>query len=63
MQDGARAARTVADMAQGGLRLDPSTVAAIASAQARQTRSGRIAAWIIAIALAVLAWTALLRPW
>ncbi|MFZ4805846.1 MAG: 2-polyprenylphenol 6-hydroxylase [Hyphomicrobiaceae bacterium] len=63
LQDGARAARTVAEMTQGGLRLDPSTVAGIAAQQARQTRSGRMAAWVIASALAVLAWVAVTKTW
>jgi ubiquinone biosynthesis protein len=38
-------------MAQHGLTLDPATVAAIADAEARRTRSGRIGIWIGAAAL------------
>jgi len=62
MQDATRAAHAFADMARDGVRLDPPTISAIASEQAEHTRSGRIAAWIIAIALAAIAWAILLQP-
>lgn len=42
-------------MAQDGLRLDEATVEAIARARARRDRSGRIALWIAALALVLIA--------
>ena len=45
----------LAEMARGGIRLDETTIGRIAEAEARRTRSGRIALWIGALALAVLA--------
>lgn len=45
----------LADMAQNGLRLDDATIRAIATEEARQTRFGRIAMWVGAVALAALA--------
>ena len=49
------------DMARGGVRLDDETVQRLAYAQARHTRWGRLALWIGAISLAVLALTQLGR--
>lgn len=40
------------DMARDGLRLDDVTIERMAAAKARQTRSGRIALWVGALALA-----------
>jgi len=51
-----RLSREVDLMAEQGLRFDPATAEAIGRAEARHTRSGRIALWVIAIALAVIAW-------
>jgi len=51
-----RLSREVDLMAEHGLRFDPATAEAIGRAEARHTRSGRIALWVIAIALAVIAW-------
>jgi ubiquinone biosynthesis protein len=45
----------LAQMARGGVRLDPATVAALASEEARLTRSGRLALWLGAAALAAIA--------
>jgi len=53
-----RAGRLSADMAQmadTGLKLDPETISAIGRAEARQTRWGRIALWVIAGAALVIA--------
>ncbi len=48
-------ARELGDMGERGLKLDPDTVEAIGQAEARHSRSGRIALWLIAlIALAAL---------
>jgi ubiquinone biosynthesis protein len=43
-------------LASGGLRLHPDTASEIAEAQLRRTRHTRIALWIAALALAVLAY-------
>jgi ubiquinone biosynthesis protein len=43
-------------MAQNGLRFDAATAEAIGKAEARHSRSGRIALWAIAAAAAVIAW-------
>ncbi|MCO6049290.1 2-polyprenylphenol 6-hydroxylase [Mesorhizobium sp. RP14(2022)] len=43
-------------MAENGLRFDPLTAEAIGKAEARHTRSGRVALWVIAALLAVIAW-------
>lgn len=51
-----RLSRELASMAEKGLRFDPETAEAIGRAEARHTRLGRIALWIAAIALAVIAW-------
>ncbi|HRD78407.1 MAG TPA: AarF/UbiB family protein, partial [Hyphomicrobiaceae bacterium] len=46
----------VTRIADQGLRLDDDTVRRLASAEARATRSGRIALWVAAAALVALAW-------
>jgi ubiquinone biosynthesis protein len=51
-----RLSRELDRMADHGLRLDERTAEAIGRAEARQTRSGRVALWIIAASLAVIAW-------
>lgn len=56
LQDATRATHAFADMARTGVRLDAPTVAAIAAEQAKRTRSGRVAAWVMAVALAIIAW-------
>ena len=43
------------EMAQSGLRLDEETVRSLAKEEARRTRWGRVALWIIALSLAALA--------
>jgi len=50
-----RLSEAMARMADRGLRLDPATIAAISSAEARRTRWGRVALWVIAIAAVVTA--------
>jgi ubiquinone biosynthesis protein len=48
-------AKEIGDMGERGMRLDPETVEAIGRAEARHSRSGRVALWAIAlIALAAL---------
>ncbi len=51
-----RLSREIDAMAENGLRFDAATASAIGKAEARHTRWGRVALWIIAIALAVIAW-------
>jgi ubiquinone biosynthesis protein len=56
LQEMARGAHIVSDMANnGGISLDQKTTTALAAAQAKHSRSGRLALWIGAISLAVLA--------
>ena len=43
-------------MAKQGVRLDKPTIAAIGKAEARHSRSGRVALWVIAVSLAALVW-------
>ncbi len=43
------------DMSENGLRFDPQTAKAIGKAEARYTRSGRVALWIIAATLIYIA--------
>ncbi|MEE9314333.1 MAG: 2-polyprenylphenol 6-hydroxylase [Rhizobiaceae bacterium] len=43
-------------MAREGVRLDTPTIAAIGKAEARHSRSGRVALWVIAVSVAALAW-------
>jgi ubiquinone biosynthesis protein len=43
-------------MAENGLRFDRQTAEAIGKEEARHTRSGRVALWIIAVALVWIAW-------
>ncbi|MEO9339471.1 2-polyprenylphenol 6-hydroxylase [Mesorhizobium sp. SB112] len=51
-----RLTREIDAMAENGLRFDPETAKAIGKAEARYTRSGRIALWIIAATLLWIAW-------
>ena len=51
-----RLSREIDAMAEHGLRFDPETAQAIGRAEARHTRSGRVALWVIAIALVAIAW-------
>ena len=46
----------VGDMVENGLRLAPDTVDEIGKAEARRSRSGRVALWIIALAAIWIAW-------
>ena len=50
-----RASSGLAQMARQGLRLDPATVDGIGQASSRHDRLGRVALWIGAVSLAVLA--------
>jgi ubiquinone biosynthesis protein len=51
-----RLSREIDWMAEHGLRVDAASARAIGRAEARATRWGRLALWVIAIALAVIAW-------
>lgn len=55
LTQGQQTAIALHDMARNGLRLDDETVRQIAYEEARRTRWGRVALWIGAISLAVLA--------
>ncbi|MEP4560465.1 MAG: 2-polyprenylphenol 6-hydroxylase [Nitratireductor sp.] len=48
--------REIDHMAEHGLRFDDATAKAIGKAEARAARSGRIALWVIAVALVWIAW-------
>lgn len=48
--------REIDAMAEHGLRFDEGTAKAIGRAEARHTRSGRIALWVIAFTLLFIAW-------
>ncbi|MCT8972105.1 2-polyprenylphenol 6-hydroxylase [Microbaculum marinisediminis] len=52
---GERIAAGLATMARDGFHLDRESVEAIAAAEARRTRSGRVALWISALSLATIA--------
>ena len=51
-----RLSREIDVMAEHGLRFDEQTAHAIGKAEARHTRSGRMALWVIAAALVWIAW-------
>lgn len=51
-----RLSREIDAMAENGLRFDEATARAIGKAEARHTRSGRVALWVIAAALVFIAW-------
>ena len=51
-----RLSREIDKMAENGLRFDDETARAIGKAEARHTRSGRIALWVIALTLVWIAW-------
>lgn len=51
-----RLSREIDLMAENGLRFDEGTADAIGKAEARHTRSGRLALWVIALALVYIAW-------
>jgi len=51
-----RLSREIDAMAENGLRFDAETARAIGKAEARHTRWGRIALWVIAAALVAIAW-------
>jgi len=51
-----RLSREIDWMAEHGLRLDAGTAHAIGRAEARATRWGRVALWVIAVAVVVMAW-------
>jgi ubiquinone biosynthesis protein len=52
---GERMAHGLAEMARNGFHLDSASIEAIAEAEARRTRSGRVALWVAAIALVAIA--------
>jgi ubiquinone biosynthesis protein len=43
-------------MAENGLRFDEATAEAIGRSEARHSRSGRLALWVIALTLLYIAW-------
>lgn len=49
-------AQNLTAMSENGLRFDAETAEAIGRSEARHSRSGRIALWIIALALVYIAW-------
>ncbi|MES0027351.1 2-polyprenylphenol 6-hydroxylase [Mesorhizobium sp. M0040] len=51
-----RLSREIDLMAENGLRFDEGTADAIGKAEARHTRSGRLALWVIALTLVYIAW-------
>ena len=51
-----RLSREIDAMAEHGLRFDDETASAIGKAEARHTRSGRVALWVIALTLVCIAW-------
>ena len=51
-----RLSREIDLMAEHGLRFDEATSRAIGKAEARYTRSGRVALWVIALTLVYIAW-------
>ena len=51
-----RLSREIDAMAENGLRFDDATAKAIGKAEARHTRSGRIALWVMALTLVYIAW-------
>lgn len=55
LEQAERSAHAFAGMARDGLRLDAESVRQIAVEEARQSRSGRIAMWVGALALVVMA--------
>jgi ubiquinone biosynthesis protein len=59
LTQGQNMAVALSEMARSGLRLDDETVRQLAREEARRTRWGRVALWIIALSLAVLAATML----
>ena len=61
LTQGQQTAVALDEMARNGLRLDEETVRQLAYEEARRTRWGRVALWIGAMSLAVLALIALGR--
>ncbi|NGN44075.1 2-polyprenylphenol 6-hydroxylase [Mesorhizobium sp. CGMCC 1.15528] len=51
-----RLSREIDKMAEHGLRFDDETAKAIGKAEARHTRSGRVALWVIALTMVWIAW-------
>jgi ubiquinone biosynthesis protein len=51
-----RLSREIDAMAQNGLRLDPETADVVGRAAARHTRLGRLALWVIALAVFIIMW-------
>jgi ubiquinone biosynthesis protein len=61
LEQGRDTALALAQMAGRGVRLDEETVRRLAAEEARQTRWGRLALWVGALSLALLAITILSR--
>jgi ubiquinone biosynthesis protein len=55
LTQGQQTAVALSEMARSGLRLDDETVRHLADEEARRTRWGRVALWVAAISLAILA--------
>jgi ubiquinone biosynthesis protein len=51
-----RFSQEIGDMAENGMKLAPETVNAIGKAEARESRLGRVALWVIALAAVWIAW-------
>jgi ubiquinone biosynthesis protein len=51
-----RLSREIDQMAENGLRFDEDTTTRIGKAEARATRWGRVALWVIALALVWICW-------
>ena len=54
LADAERVLGAMADMARNGVRLDEASIARLAAEEARRARSGRIALWVTALAVAAL---------
>jgi len=53
---------SMADMARSGIRLDEASIARLAAEEAKRSRSGRVALWVAALALAAVAVMLALAP-
>jgi ubiquinone biosynthesis protein len=62
LEQAERTAQSFATMTATGFRLDDDTIRRLASADARQRRSSRVALWIGALALSALAFVAMFGP-
>lgn len=53
---------SMAEMARNGVRLDDASIARLAAEEARHSRSGRVALWVAAVAIAAMATMLALAP-